>query len=218
MSFPVGAQTPPPVNDNLDGERYFIGVTNCRYLLWLWMRVSGCVPARWAGARALTDCCTWPCTIPEISRRHQKPRPSANEEDCTLRMSLPLGALIQSWWLSESMSNHPFFFLAISLFNEMMNDVVSPSRTATHTNLLPGIYALAGSYVGHFSLILCCCLRTVFLSVCIRVCLEWRLMPRGVPFVGYICFSYILEALQLVTLEFDHWDKFLIFWLKDFRK
>lgn len=26
---------------NLDGECYFIGVTNCRYLLWLWVRVSG---------------------------------------------------------------------------------------------------------------------------------------------------------------------------------
>lgn len=35
--FPVGALR--PLNDSLDGERYFIGVTNCRYLLWLLLRV-----------------------------------------------------------------------------------------------------------------------------------------------------------------------------------
>ncbi len=110
----------------------------------------------------------------------------------------------------ESMSNQPFFFPPVSLLNEMMNDVVSPSRMATHTNLLPGIYTFAGSYVGHFSLILCCCLSAVFLSVCI--CLKWRLMSRGVPSVDYICFSCALETAQLVTLEFDNWDKLLIFW------
>lgn len=91
----------------------------------------------------------------------------------------------------------------------MMNDVVSPSRMATHTNLLPEIYIFTGSYVGHFSLILRCCLSTVFLSV--SICLKWCLMPLGVPFMDNINVSCIL-TLQLVTLEFVHWDIFLIFW------
>lgn len=70
----------------------------------------------------------------------------------------------------ESMANHPFFFLPISLFNEMMNDVVSPSRTATHTILLPGVYTFTDSCVGHFSLISCCCLYTAFLSFRVYLC------------------------------------------------
>lgn len=108
----------------------------------------------------------------------------------------------------ETVSNHPFFFLPISLFNEMMNDVVSPSRMATHTKLLPGIYTFTSTCVGHFSLISYCCLSTVFLSICIR--LKWHLMSQGVPFVNYICFCCIIETVQLVTL--DHWDTFLILW------
>lgn len=61
----------------------------------------------------------------------------------------------------ENMFNLPFFFLPISLFSDMMNDVVSPGRTATHTSLLPGIYRVTGSCVDHFSLTLPCCLSTV---------------------------------------------------------
>lgn len=62
----------------------------------------------------------------------------------------------------ENMFNLPFFFLPISLFSDMMNDVVSPSRTATHTSLLPGIYRVTGTCVDHFSLIMSFCLSTLF--------------------------------------------------------
>lgn len=40
-----------PINDSLDGECYSIGVTNCRYLLWLWARVSGSLPASLSGSQ-----------------------------------------------------------------------------------------------------------------------------------------------------------------------
>lgn len=33
-----------PIKDSSDAECYFIGVTNCRYLLWLCLRVSGRLP------------------------------------------------------------------------------------------------------------------------------------------------------------------------------
>lgn len=113
----------------------------------------------------------------------------------------------------ENMSNLPFFFLPISLFSEMMNDAVSPSRTATHTSLLPGIYRVTGSCVDHFSLILYCCLSTVF-------CLYLSLLQVTFNVTGNVecslCglyfFSCIVETVQLVKLKCDHWDTFLILW------
>lgn len=62
----------------------------------------------------------------------------------------------------ENMFNLPFFFLPISLFSDVMTDVESPSRTATHTRPLPGIYRVTGTCVYHFSLIMSCCLSTLF--------------------------------------------------------
>lgn len=63
----------------------------------------------------------------------------------------PTPHLIQWWWLWRKWVQPAVFFPSVSSFNEMMNDVLSPSRMATHTNLLPRIYTFTGSYVAHFS-------------------------------------------------------------------
>lgn len=107
-------------------------------------------------------------TIPQITCHHQK-----WVAESMLRMSLP-PAIFQPISITiRKVYPTTIFFLPLSHFNEMMKDVVSPSRMATHTNMWPEIYTFADTYVGHFPPILYCFLSTVFLStsVCLKKCL-----------------------------------------------
>lgn len=128
-----------PINESLDGECHLIGVTNCRYLLWLWVRVSGGLPALLSGSQGFD----WLLHLTMHNPRDQLLSPAAAALHQWRRVHAPkvppFGVFVQWWWLCAVYVQQQFFFLPISLCNEMMNDVVSPNRRATHTNLLPGI-------------------------------------------------------------------------------
>lgn len=87
-------------------------------------------------ARALTDCCTWPHTIPEISRRHRAVAKFHQWRQAAAPKAPPISPPPLFFCKDDdslkSMCGHPFFFLPLSSCNDMMNDVVSPSRRSTH--------------------------------------------------------------------------------------